>query len=251
MGSGDGRYSGYCGYNKSTFNVQDSEHSFSSDKVVEANENSLSKPVMNVDSLFKLANFLDANKASNSFPEITVIPDVLRSVGRFVNERKRMKYSHQEFEAKVKFLSEGVDKQYKIALRKIEQETEVQLAQINGNIEQRILEINRYYDLELQKLAVKYKLKSQEMNLYYENLEAQRREQNKHFNKMIKIARIDAKRANKAIKEAEQVCGFFRRKIYANSATYEERNYYMELLKFRLARVNTVDIIAQLAAKIE
>lgn len=70
--------------------------------------------------------------------------------------------------------------------------------------------------------------------------------------KMIKIATIERKRANKAIKEAEQVCDFFRQKIYSNTATYEEREHYMELLKFRISGISSmIDIIPQLAAKIE
>lgn len=77
---------------------------------------------------------------------------------------------------------------------------------------QGILSINRYYDLEVQKVVAQYKLKSEEMNLYYQNLEKQRKEQERRFDKMIKIATIERKRANKAIKEAEQVCDFFRQK---------------------------------------
>lgn len=123
-----------------------------------------------------------------------------------------MKYSHKEFEMKIKFLSDGVDKQYHVAMQKIQNETEIQLAQINGNVRQGILSINRYYDLEVQKVVAQYKLKSEEMNLYYQNLEKQRKEQERRFDKMIKIATIERKRANKAIKEAEQVCDFLDKK---------------------------------------
>ena len=153
---------------------------------------------------------------------------------------------------KIKFLSDGVDKQYHVAMQKIQNETEIQLAQINGNVRQGILSINRYYDLEVQKVVAQYKLKSEEMNLYYQNLEKQRKEQERRFDKMIKIATIERKRASKAIKEAEQVCDFFRQKIYSNTATYEEREHYMELLKFRISGISSmIDIIPQLAAKIE
>lgn len=87
------------------------------------------------------------------------------------------------------------------------------MAQINGNVRQGILSINRYYDLEVQKVVAQYKLKSEEMNLYYQNLEKQRKEQERRFDKMIKIATIERKRANKAIKEAEQVCDFLDKNI--------------------------------------
>lgn len=254
MSSESGRYRGYQGYNKKTVksSMQNPSKVFSPENVIEGKKNTLPEPVMNMDSLFKLADFLDTSKSDSSFPEITVIPDMLRSVGKFVNERKKMKYSHKEFEMKIKFLSDGVDKQYHVAMQKIQNETEIQLAQINGNVRQGILSINRYYDLEVQKVVAQYKLKSEEMNLYYQNLEKQRKEQERRFDKMIKIATIERKRANKAIKEAEQVCDFFRQKIYSNTATYEEREHYTELLKFRISGISSmIDIIPQLAAKIE
>ena len=254
MSSESGRYRGYQGYNKKTVksSMQNPSKVFSPENVIEGKKNTLPEPVMNMDSLFKLADFLDTSKSDSSFPEITVIPDMLRSVGKFVNERKKMKYSHKEFEMKIKFLSDGVDKQYHVAMQKIQNETEIQLAQINGNVRQGILSINRYYDLEVQKVVAQYKLKSEEMNLYYQNLEKQRKEQERRFDKMIKIATIERKRANKAIKEAEQVCDFFRQKIYINTATYEEIEHYMELLKFRISGISSmIDIIPQLAAKIE
>lgn len=250
MNSKGERYSGYQGYNESTFKPENSKCPNFADNT-EIEKIPLPEPVMNVKSLIKLANYLDTNKSDHSFPEITFIPDLLRNVGRFVNERKRMKYKHQEFISKIEFLSQGVDKQYKVAMEKLGRETEVQLAQINSNSEQRILEINRYYDTEVKKVMAEYQLKSQEINMYYHNLEAQRREQNKRFNKLVKIAQVDARKANAALKEAEQVCCFLREKIYNNTATSDDREQYMELLKIRMMRINTVDIIAQLAAKIE
>lgn len=254
MSSENRRYSGYHGYNKETFksSSQNSSQVFSPESMAEFQRNTLPEPVMNVDSLFKLADFLDIGKTDSSFPEITVIPDVLRNVGKFVNERKKMKYSHKEFEKKIKFLSDGVDKQYHVAMQKIQNETEIQLAQINGNVQQRLLSINRHYDLEMQKVVAQYKLKKEEIDLYYQNLEEQRKEQGRRFDKMIRIATIERKKANKAIREAEQVCDFFRQKIYNNTATYEEREHYMELLKFRITGISSmVDIIPQLAAKIK
>ena len=254
MGSKNRRYRGYQGYGKGIFeeNLQKSSQVFLPENMEEVKRNPMPETVMNVDSLFKLANFLDTSKSESSFPEITVIPDVLRSVGKFVNERKKMKYSHKEFEMKIQFLSDGVAKQYHVDMQKIQNETEIQLAQIKGNVQQSILSINHYYDLEMKKVVAQYKLKSEEMNLFYQSLEEQRREQGRRFDKMIKIASIERKKANKAIREAEQVCDFFRKKIYNNTATYEEREHYMELLKFRISGISSmVDIIPQLAAKIK
>lgn len=214
MSSESGRYRGYQGYNKKTVksSMQNPSKVFSPENVIEGKKNTLPEPVMNMDSLFKLADFLDTSKSDSSFPEITVIPDMLRSVGKFVNERKKMKYSHKEFEMKIKFLSDGVDKQYHVAMQKIQNETEIQLAQINGNVRQGILSINRYYDLEVQKVVAQYKLKSEEMNLYYQNLEKQRKEQERRFDKMIKIATIERKELIKQSKKLNKYVIFLDKK---------------------------------------
>ena len=218
---------------------------------IACSQNELAAPTLNVEGLNKLADFLDSQKNEVGFPEVTVIPDVLRNVGKFVNERKRMKYSHQEFEKKMKFLSEGVDKQYHVAMATLQKNTELSLAQINGNIQQSIMSIQKYYDVELQKINHAYRLKSEEMNLYYQNLEAQRREQARRFDKMIKIATIERKRASKAIKEAEQICNFLINKMCEGTASREEREFYMELLRLRVNGANSIaNIIPQLANKI-
>lgn len=153
-------------YNKFSSNSNKSFQQFISQPIGFENSNVL-EPVMNTDGLFKLANFVESNKTEVGFPEVTVIPDLLRSVGKFVNERKRMKYAHQEFEKKLKFISDGVDKQYHVAMSRIESDTEIKLAQIKGNLQQSIMNINRYYDTEIQRIASAYKLKIKEMDLYY------------------------------------------------------------------------------------
>jgi len=254
MNSKNKRYKGYQGYNKKTSekNLPSTPQLFSSKDIEGISESNLSEPIMNVDSLLNLTNFLDTSKEESSFPEVTTLSGILKGVGQFVNERKKMKYAHEEFEMKISFLSSGIDKQYHVAMQKIQKETEVQLAQINGNVQQSILNINRYYDLELEKVLTQYELKSKEMDLYYQNLEAQRREQERRFDKMIKIAIIERKKADKAIKEAEQVCRFLRQKMYNNTITYEEREHYMELMKLRINGISSiVNIIPQLAARIK
>lgn len=208
----------------------------------------IQEPVMNVDGLFNLAKYLET---SEDVPDVTVIPDVLRDVGKFVNERKKMKYSHHEFEKKIQFLSDGLDKQYHVAMQRLEKETEIKLSQINGNVEQAITNINRYYDTELARIHANYRLENEKMNLYYQDLENQRKEQTRRFNKMMKYATIERKRADKAMKEAEIVCEVFRQRMYDRTATREEREHYMELLKFRNSGLNMANnIIAQLATKI-
>ena len=237
-------------YNKFSSNSNKSFQQFISQPIGFENSNVL-EPVMNTDGLFKLANFVESNKTEVGFPEVTVIPDLLRSVGKFVNERKRMKYAHQEFEKKLKFISDGVDKQYHVAMSRIESDTEIKLAQIKGNLHQSIMNINRYYDTEIQRIASAYKLKIKEMDLYYKNLEAQRKEQNKRFDKMMKLAMIDRKKASKAISEAEQVCQFYQTKMYAGTISKKEMKFYMDLLRLRINGVTTiVNIIPMLASKI-
>ena len=254
MSSENKRYSGYQGYSNKVHknNLQNSQKVFSSEIVTEEMSNTLPEPVMNVDSLFKLADFLNASKADISFPEVTVMPDVLKSVGKFVNERRKMKYAHKEFEGKLNLLADGLDKQYQVAMQKIQNEMEIQLAQISGDVQQGITDINRYYDLEMQKILVKYNLKNEEMKLHYQDLEKQRRTQERIFNKMIEISKIERKKANKALQEAEQMCDFYSQKMRNNTATDEEKKLYMELLKIRVGGVDSiVDIVPKLAAMIK
>ena len=233
------RYSGYQGdcKKRSDNNLKNSQKMFLPEDMVRNTRNTLPESVMNVESLFKLADFLETSKTDSSFPEITVIPNVLKTVG--------------EFEMKINFLSDGVDRQYRVAMQKIQNETEIQLAQINGNVQEKIQNINSYYDLEMQKVVAQYNLKSEEMRLYYQDLEEQRKVQERQFNKMLKLGTIKQKEAKKAIREVEQVCAFYKQKIYNNTITREEREHYMELLKFRVSGSSSMtDIIPQLAAKI-
>lgn len=210
----------------------------------------LSKPVMNVDSLFNLARYLEKNQFSAGFPEVTVIPDVLRNVGKFVNERKRMKYEHQEFEKKLKFVSDGVEKQYIVAMTKLNKETEIRLAQINGNTKQQILNIRKYYELQTEKLQKQYELEREQMNRYYWNIAEERKEQARRFDKMLKLAVIERRKAERSVKEADELCMYLKKKFYNNTITREEREHYMELMKFRNdALLGMANIVPKFAAQ--
>lgn len=237
-------------YNKFSSNENQPFQQFKLQSISVEDSNAL-ESVMNTQGLFELANFMESNKTEVGFPEVTVIPDLLRNVGKFVNERKRMKYAHQEFEKKLKFISDGVDKQYHVSMSRIESDTEIKLAQIGGNLQQSIMNIKRYYDTEIQRIAYDYKSKRKEMDLYYKNLEAQRKEQNKRFDKMLKLAMIDRKKAAKAISEAEQICQFYKTKIYSGTIRKEELEFYMDLLRLRINGGTTIaNIIPMLASKI-
>lgn len=85
------RYSGYQGdcKKRSDNNLKNSQKMFLPEDMVRNTRNTLPESVMNVESLFKLADFLETSKTDSSFPEITVIPNVLKTVGKFVNERKK------------------------------------------------------------------------------------------------------------------------------------------------------------------
>ena len=90
------------------------------------------------------------------------------------------------------------------------------------------------------------------MKLHYQDLEKQRRAQERIFNKMIEISKIERKKANKALQEAEQMCDFYSQKMRNNTATDEEKKLYMELLKIRVGGVDSiVDIVPKLAAMIK
>lgn len=247
------RYSGYNGYKKNdNSNTLDPFSDLSGGLQVIDSPIQLSEPTLNVDSLFSLAKFLDQSKSNRSFPEITVIPDVLRSIGKFVNERRQMKYAHREFEKKLEFLSGGLDKQYHVAMSRIHNETEIRLAQISGDVDVQIKKIDRYYDLEIKKVISTYCLKKHEMDLYYRDIESQRREQSKRFERMLQIASVDRHRIEVAMSEAEAASAFLAQKIYAGTATRDEREHYMELLRFRTESGNlSASVIPRLAALVK
>lgn len=212
----------------------------------------LSDPVINVSSLTSLARFLESSQSNANFPDISVLPSVLRNIGKFVNERKQLKYNHERFKATLCFLGNAIDKQAEFAYEKLMSETTAQLAAIKSNERIAIEQIKRNYDLQIQKLFKAYDLKKAEMKAYYQNLEAQRREQARHFDEMLKAAMSDVKELQTAQHETEVVSRHFRNKILHNTASSEEWSYYIELLRLRIQSCNArTSMILQLASKVE
>lgn len=255
----------------------------------------LQLPSINVDTIFGLADYIDNSQNTPSFPEISIIPNVLRNLGKFVNERTRMRHAHEEFEKKLAFVSDYADKQLQLSFAHLQNETELQLAQINGNTRvqmqkinrhyetemkkcesayrfalaklrsdtelqlteinnrthTQITEINRHFDLETQKVRAECQLRLKQIDSHYRNLEQERRERARRFNRMMDFATIKLGESQKAVAELTAVTQFLSRKICSNQASDAEISYYTNLMYLRLNECNSVSIITELAAQIK
>lgn len=192
-------------------------------------------PGMNIDGLNKMADFLDKNRVEiGEVIGIKVSPDFLKSAGKFLNERKKMKYEHQELEKKMQMVADVADKQYNVAMAKLHNELGVQLASVRTDSEVELYRIQKQFDAEMQKICMDYMLKYKGMDSFYKELEAQRRKDDEHFWRMINILESNRKNMQKAMDEMEQLCLYLKNKIYVGQATEEDRVFYMNLLQMRM-----------------
>lgn len=190
---------------------------------------------MNIDGLNKMADFLDKNRVEiGEVIGIKVSPDFLKSAGKFLNERKKMKYEHQELEKKMQMVADVADKQYNVAMAKLHNELGVQLASVRTDSEVELYRIQKQFDAEMQKICMDYMLKYKGMDSFYKELEAQRRKDDEHFRRMINILESNRKNMQKAMDEMEQLCLYLKNKIYVGQATEEDRVFYMNLLQMRM-----------------
>lgn len=192
-------------------------------------------PGINIDGLNKMADFLDKNRVEiGEVIGIKVSPDFLKSAGKFLNERKKMKYEHQELEKKMQMVADVADKQYNVAMAKLHNELGIQLARMRTDGEVELYRIQKQFDAEMQKICMDYMLKYKGMDSFYKELEAQRRKDDEHFRRMINILESNRKNIQKAMDEMEQLCLYLRNKIYIGQATEEDRVFYMNLLQLRI-----------------
>ena len=192
-------------------------------------------PGINIDELNKMADFLDKNRVEiGEVIGIKVSPDFLKSAGKFLNERKKMKYEHQELEKKMQMVADVADKQYNVAMAKLHNELGVQLASVRTDSEVELYRIQKQFDTETQKICMDYMLKYKGMDSFYKELEAQRRKDDEHFRRMINILESNRKNMQKAMDEMEQLCLYLKNKIYVGQATEEDRVFYMNLLQMRM-----------------
>lgn len=192
-------------------------------------------PGINIDELNKMADFLDKNRIEiGEVIDIKVVPDFLKSAGKFLNERKKMKYEHQELEKKMQIVADVADKQYNVAMAELHNELGIQLARVRTDGEVELYRIQKQFDAEMQKICMDYMLKYKGMDRFYKKLEAQRRKDDEHFRRMINILESNRKNIQKAMDEMEQLCLYLRNKIYVGQATEEDRVFYMNLLQLRI-----------------
>lgn len=118
---------------------------------IDYNQEEFYTPALNVDEVTNLISYLDSQKNEKDFPEVIVMPDFLRSILKFINERTTMKYSHQEIVEKINLVADSIDKKYDVEMKKLQNATELNFAQITANFQQNILSINNYYNIEKEK----------------------------------------------------------------------------------------------------
>ena len=68
---------------------------------------------------------------------------------------------------------------------------------------------------------------------------------------MIEILTWEEKNRTKILQEVEQVCEILRHKLCNDTASSEERRYYMDLMKFRISAISvTSNMVVEIASKI-
>ena len=233
-------YRNHQGHEKNTQGNRGLSNDFSPGLMKNIATSSLPVPVMDIDSCQSLAKFLDKERSKSSFPEISILPNVIKSLCNFFNERKEIYYSHQEFKMKTKFLFYGVEKQYNIEMEKIQKDTLIKITQIKGDYEREIIYINQQHEFKMKKLAYKYNLKNNELKLYYDNLDKERKAQERHFREIIKNARDCQKNIHKAIEEVQKICDYYTKKLKSNTITSAELQHYEQLIRFKVTATEYV-----------
>lgn len=136
-------------------------------------------------------------------------------------------------------------------MQKINNELYVQLECIDGNVKQQMLSIEKNCELEIKKIEELSAQKNLEMTLQYSELKNERKERERQFDKMIEILTWEEKNRTKILQEVEQVCEILRHKLCNDTASSEERRYYMDLMKFRISAISvTSNMVVEIASKI-
>lgn len=92
----------------------------------------------------------------------------------------------------------------------------------------------------MKKLAYKYNLKNNELKLYYDNLDKERKAQERHFREIIKNARDCQKNIHKAIEEVQKICDYYTKKLESNTITSAELQHYEQLIRFKVTATEYV-----------
>ena len=104
-------------------------------------------PVMTVENITSLMGYLETKSQDVKFPSLSVFPDFLSSILRFVNERNRIWREDVQFNEKMAFARETVDKQLLFAVQKLNEQTKLQIASVQGDVQTRLARINQEYDV--------------------------------------------------------------------------------------------------------
>ena len=209
-------------------------------------------PVMTVENITSLMGYLETKSQDVKFPSLSVFPDFLSSILRFVNERNRIWREDVQFNAKMAFARETVDKQLLFAVQKLNEQTKLQIASVQGDVQTRLARINQEYDVAIQRLEKEYDLKRKEMREYYDLLERYRQDQGRRFDAMIVEVKNQRGEMRKCINEIAAVSRHIQNRILNNTATSDDRNYYLLLMQMRLDQIkNMGEAVCVLASKVK
>lgn len=202
-----------------------------------------------IEQLNGLMSFLESN--TSVAPSVSVLPNFLKSVLSFVNERKRIKIEQEQFLTKLDFVNNMVDKRLRLELDRIDMERDAQIASIRSDVTAKLAQIDKAYQVALRKLEQEYALKQANLQLEFELLERRRREQECLQRELIRQVKAQSTDIRKCTAEIEQVAAHLSQKLMSGTSTKEEQEYYLLLKRLQLESIVSMQsAICQLSAKI-
>lgn len=167
--------------------------------------------------------------------QINVLPNVLQTTLNYAAEKKR-----------IKLVEKAISQEYYHQNRRLDLELEMTLKH-NEQEHQRLLQKQRdEYALKFKELDDKALHDKQSMNRYYQDIEKQRKEEARRFDKQFEQIQIERHEALSAVREARQVCTYIKEKMERGIASREERQMYIELMKMCIALPSDISNYAKL-----
>ncbi len=203
--------------------------------------------------LTNLLSYLESSGLSNSnFPSISVLPDFLKSVLSFVNERKRIQIEQEQFQQKLSLANTVIDNIIFAELARIDKERDLQVAAIKGDVLTKLAQIEKAYNVAIRKLEYEYDLQREDMQLRYDYLERCRILRERQNRELIKQVKAQRREISICIREIMDVAKSISRKIKSGTATIHEYDYYLLLKQFQLESISSMQAaMCQLATRVE
>lgn len=190
-------------------------------------KNEVGMPI-NMQELITFSDFLE--NINTEVPEISIslLPNVVKETMNYFQERKKIKIQNQQFEKKCKLVSDIAEKQYLYSVCKIKKDAEIALNQINSNTEIEIMKIKSRTLEKISALQMEYKYKHKKLDMHYQMVEQQIKQEMKTFDKMITAIKYKVSQRDKAIKELEVLCCYLQNKITKNNASQQDKDMFIQ-----------------------